>query len=157
MVYQKGIELMETDKDLYQPNGLLLITEFARQLPKMRRLKMVNKRISANTDILRLVPPHCIRVVTLLGDNGASNHAVSMVGNYIFDSNEPQALILTTESLNRCCSGHVCVGFKEERLLVPQLICGTIRPYTKHRGKNGGKKRNRRRRKEGGKRKKRKT
>jgi hypothetical protein len=44
--------------------------------------------------------------------DGACNHAVTIIGDWIFDSNETKALPLCREALNRCASpGYVGVVY----------------------------------------------
>jgi hypothetical protein len=56
-------------------------------------------------DILLRVPrsPHPTCVV-LEDQIGTRNHSVTLVGDYLFDSNEEYALPLTQASLDRCCA-----------------------------------------------------
>ena len=45
-----------------------------------------------------------IYVLSLLGDDGGTSHAVSIYNNMIFDSNMPFAMKYTQEALDFCCS-----------------------------------------------------
>ena len=42
--------------------------------------------------------------VQLLGEDGGVGHAVTIVGQWIFDATQPRALPLSRESLDECCS-----------------------------------------------------
>ena len=44
------------------------------------------------------------KVVQLFGVDGNMEHGVTVLDNYIFDSNHPTALPLTQDNMNFCCS-----------------------------------------------------
>ena len=44
------------------------------------------------------------KLIVLRGCDGGVQHAVSVVGNIIFDSNKQKGLVLSKQSLDRCCN-----------------------------------------------------
>ena len=51
--------------------------------------------------------------VQLLGEDGGTGHAVTIVGPWIFDATLPHALPLSRASLDECCSSaRGCVAYK---------------------------------------------
>ena len=66
-------------------------------------------------DLLSGDPPPYPTTVQLLGEDGGVGHAVTIVGEWIFDATLPHALPLSRESLDDCCSSaqgrvaYVCV------------------------------------------------
>jgi hypothetical protein len=65
-------------------------------------------------DILEDSKKYLMCLVGLIGDDGKTDHAVAIAGNWIFDSNLEHALPLCKESLDLCCSDNnhknQCVG-----------------------------------------------
>ena len=61
-------------------------------------------------------PDMIVTLLQLLDNNGGNSHCVTVVGNWIFDSNFPQALPLSVASLNKCCTDpsnkHIVYGYK---------------------------------------------
>jgi len=55
-------------------------------------------------DILNDCPPLAITIAVVQGKDGIATHAVSVVGNIIFDSTLPHALPLNKECLDWCCN-----------------------------------------------------
>ena len=67
-------------------------------------VKGYNAKLLTNLDVLNdrtMWPTLCI----LKGDDNSTNHAVTIVEDYIFDSNNSYALPLNESTLNWCCSG----------------------------------------------------
>ena len=67
-------------------------------------VKGYNATLLTNLDVLKdrsMWPTLCI----LKGNDGSTNHAVTIVENYIFDSNNTYALPLNESTLNWCCCG----------------------------------------------------
>jgi hypothetical protein len=77
--------------------------QFAADLLRTRKFHYVPRKVSKDFNILLDVFPYPTLCV-LLGDDGATNHAITVVGTWIFDGNLEKALPLTQESLNWCCS-----------------------------------------------------
>ena len=48
------------------------------------------------------LPKHAIAVVVLEGKDGSANHGVCIYNGMVFDSNEPEAINLSTEALQYC-------------------------------------------------------
>ena len=48
--------------------------------------------------------PTCIRIS---GSDGLTSHCITILGDWIFDSNETHALSLCQESLDRCAGSHI--------------------------------------------------
>jgi hypothetical protein len=70
-----------------------------------------------NLDILKdrsMWPTLCI----LQGSDHSVNHAVTVVENYIFESNSQTALMLTKENLDWCCSSESVEGIKFDQVFV---------------------------------------
>jgi hypothetical protein len=44
------------------------------------------------------------KLIVLRGCDGGVSHAISVVGNVIFDSNRKEGLVLSKESLDWCCN-----------------------------------------------------
>ena len=47
-----------------------------------------------------------VYLVSLVSDDGCTDHCVTIFGDYIFDSNEEYVLHRDINSLNRCCSSN---------------------------------------------------
>ena len=74
-------------------------------------VKGYTARLLTNLDILAdrtMWPTLCI----LKGDDNSTNHAVTIVENYIFDSNNSYALPLHKSNLDWCCTGDEGPGVK---------------------------------------------
>ena len=71
-----------------------------------------------------------VTLVQLMDSAGNVNHAVSIVGYWIFDSNYKQALSLTLDSLNIICSPSVGEGM----FTLFESVVHAVR-YTKNTGK----------------------
>ncbi len=82
--------------------------------------------------ILDIMPGNSMTVVVPTGENGQVSHAVTIVGKWIFDANEIQALPLTQESLDICC-GQTCVGIQRGRFICERMELPVARPETKER------------------------
>jgi hypothetical protein len=54
-----------------------------------------------------------VRWVSLWSEDGGSNHAVSIVGNFIFDGNCTNALPLTRQSLDECCGESSFISIRQ--------------------------------------------
>lgn len=65
------------------------------------------KKITGSIDLLNLSPELGMYpiIVVLQGHDGNCEHAISILGNWIFDSNLPEALPLTRNSLDWCVMG----------------------------------------------------
>ena len=57
-------------------------------------------------DILKNISAN-VTLVQLMGSLGNFNHAISVVGSWIFDSNYERALVLNKESLDMICAPYV--------------------------------------------------
>jgi len=78
--------------------------QFANELLRTKKLKYVPKIFKRDQlDVLSDIsgfPTLCI----LKGEDGATNHAVTVVGNWVFDANLDKAIPLCRSSLDWCCS-----------------------------------------------------
>jgi len=67
------------------------------------QLRYTPSQLKKNIDILKdrsVFPTLCV----LRGKDGGVNHAVTIVGDWIFDGNNSEALPLNQTSLDWCCS-----------------------------------------------------
>lgn len=81
-------------------------------------VKGYNAKLLTDLDVLKdrtMWPTLCI----LKGDDNSTNHAVTIVEDYIFDSNNSYALPLNESSLNWCCSGDDLAGSEVKFVSVP--------------------------------------
>jgi len=80
--------------------------EFLEEMLKSRKLQYVEerkKKFNLFTDI------SCYpTIIGLRGKDGSSNHAVTVVGVFVFDSNVPYAQKLSLNFLDWCCSSDTC-------------------------------------------------
>jgi hypothetical protein len=74
---------------------------------KFRSKYTQKKKVKSTFDLLQPVSEGCICLVNILGSDGSTNHAVTIVTNYIFDSNLHNALPHTREGLDDC-AGEDC-------------------------------------------------
>src|SRR5688500_13665007 len=71
------------------------------------RQQLLNfKRLKANVWCILKNEENSMVVVTLRGSDGQEDHCVTVFGKWIFDSNFTNALPLTKESLDLCCSSN---------------------------------------------------
>ena len=82
------------------PMELLLDVVRSRVVPELM-VQRAFKRFKLNP--LADVSPHPT-TVQLIGSEGGVGHAVTIVGEWIFDATQPHALPLTRASLDFCCS-----------------------------------------------------
>src|SRR5687768_11548379 len=73
-------------------------------LETMQKQSLNLKRLKANAWNILKNEEKSMVVVTLRGSDGEEDHCVTVLGNWIFDSNFPNALPLTKDSLDLCCS-----------------------------------------------------
>jgi hypothetical protein len=81
-----------------------------------------------------------IRWVSLWSEDGGSNHAVGVVGNYIFDCNCTNALPLTQQSLDECCVNSAFVSIRQGYHFI-------FKPSTHNDSKNSKKRKRKKERK----------
>ena len=87
--------------------------QFANELLRTKKLKYVPKIFKRDQlhvlTYISCYPTLCI----LTGEDGATNHAVTVVGEWVFDSNLECAIPLSRSSLDWCCSSpHVDVKWR---------------------------------------------
>ena len=68
------------------------------------QLRALKGKRAQNWDILTESAKYALRLLGVQSSDGKSDHAICVVGKYIFDSNFERALDLTRESLDLCCS-----------------------------------------------------
>ena len=73
-------------------------------------------------DILTNISEH-VNLFHLMNYLGNLNHAISVVGYWIFDSNDENALVLNRESLDMICDPYV--GEKQEATF-ERVLCSVI-------------------------------
>ena len=61
------------------------------------------RKIKQGYNIFQPTPHNEMRLIVLLMSDNTETHAVSVVNNYVFDSNCKNALPLTGEGLDCCC------------------------------------------------------
>ena len=91
-VARKGNQYEKTADTLRKLHKLMI-----KLLPKW----MNPSKIKRGFDWTKL-PKHAIAVVILEGKDGSANHGVCIYNGMVFDSNEPEAINLSTEALQYC-------------------------------------------------------
>ena len=64
----------------------------------------LKKEIYSNWDTLVDAPKYHLCLLGIASSDGKIDHAICVIGNWIFDSNLEHALPLCKESLDLCCS-----------------------------------------------------
>ena len=90
-----GFEFFQT---MLQPDHLTANEKRELQFMKLK------PRYIHSWQILEDSKKYIMSLIGLLSDDGKTDHAVAVAGDWIFDSNFPCALPLTQDSLDKCCS-----------------------------------------------------
>ena len=117
--------LKEEKNKLYQ-NAMGLVTQFVNSESSayFRKDTIIQKIENSDTfDLLdhAIRKPNILYHVVICGDDGAENHAICVVNNYIFDGNYSNALRLSKKSLDAACQSNfigIASGYK---YLLPRI------------------------------------
>jgi len=87
-----------------------LFISFKAKLPKW--IQIMNIRIGNKFDWAADIPPGAVFVGVIVSSDGNASHAIAIHGNWIFYSNEMQAIPLCKEGLDYCtCDGDILSMF----------------------------------------------
>ena len=101
-VRMHAYQLEFTDRDS-QIEGLRVINTTLKLFQECPIVWGQRKQRYKRFDIFNDISPNPTLVIPCGGDGGVQ-HAVTVVGNYIFDSTTKHALLLNKESLDWCCN-----------------------------------------------------
>jgi hypothetical protein len=123
-IHDLGIEFLGRTSQNSQP----LIVEVVNTLRKNREYQP--KKIDHKTPIDELIrPSNYLRTIVLKSSDGQSNHAVSLIEQWVFDSNIPVALKLCKDSLDFCCGQNCsCVGIVNGYEFGPESNLKLLKP-----------------------------
>jgi hypothetical protein len=98
----------KTPEECYRaPQALIRHIEQSKKFKRFRSEVPLVKKFATNFDLFQPMKAGTLCFVNLLGSDGSTNHAVTIVNGYIFDSNLLNALPLTEQGLDDC-AGESC-------------------------------------------------
>ena len=92
-------------------------------------IKYMTKKKASSIDILRVRNRHATVIIPLAGDGGVQ-HAITVVGDILFDSTQTHALVLSQATLDWCCDNDS--GFTHVFMAVTFVPFGEPRNFAKY-------------------------